>query len=1348
MQKSITLFVLFLFSLNGFSQKLDYDHDSKWFFGFNVGGTWNTTDVRNKTNLGWGFTLGRAFNYNYGKNFSYDLRLRYLGGNWYGQDYDTTNVLGNSRYAQGGAVHNAYDSLGYTINNFNTEAHEIGLELVVHFNRSRERVGFDPYIFGGVGLAWTQTHGDLYSQDLLDSLNNDFYHYNTSGISKSEWNTLSDDIYDTPLDGSKNAYTVSVVPNVGIGFAYQVGPKFSIGLEHRTMFFLKNTFDGYAGTSKKWGMDNDIYHYSALSLKFHIGRGRTDTDVDNSNNNSNTLNNGGGCKTPQVSIRRPSQATSTTDAKEYAFEATVSEIAGRENVQLIVNGSQSTNFNYNPSTGKLTANILLKEGSNEIRVLAANGCGSDEERVVINQVNCTMPEVRFLKPSAGSLTVNQPTYDISANILNAAGVEYYINGVSSGNYSLNNGNLSGSVALRQGSNTLKIVARNECGVTEQNVTINYANCASPVVTLMNGSGTVKVTEPVYNLRANMAFVTARENMQFTVNGVNKEFTYVESTNTLKGAATLSPGINTLVVSAANDCGTHSATVLVEYTPCNVPVVSFIDPAGGSVSVNASTYQLKAKVDHVNNIAQIQVKINGVTRTGGNFNASTQILTQTISLVEGTNTVEIVATNECSNAKATATINRRACPGPQISMVQPAGQTLTVQAPTFAFSARVQHISNANQVQLLINGVNVTGGTYNMSSGIFSRTFTLNPGTNTLKLIATNECSSQEVNYTITYTPCIAPVVALVDPAAGTAAVNSFSYQFKAQIEHVSNVAQIQLKVNGVVRTGGNYNASTKLYTHTVSISEGQNVIDLVVTNECGTANAHATITKRACIGPQISMIQPAAQTTSVNAASYAFSAKVQNVANANQMQFQLNGVSQSGGSYNATSGVFSKTVTLNSGTNTLKLIATNECSSQELTYTIIYTPCMAPVVTMIAPTAIVNTEVGTYELKATVTNVSAVNQLELKVNGVVVPGGNFNPSTGMYSIALNLAEGNNAFTLKATNECGSDSKRGSIRYAPCLAPVITMIEPTASSVNSETGTLQVRASIQDATDISQISMKVNGVTQSGGTFNASTGEYVQNITVHEASNTVVITVVTDCGQASYTFKVRHTSPCNPPTASIVSPTVTTTTASSIVFEATILNVSNISMIKLKVNGAEITGATFNAASGMYQKQIDLNVGTNTIKLTATTDCGTVVKNLEITRTEEQKITICHYPPGNTENPQQIEIPLSAWPAHQAHGDVMGSCPASNGNSNETPNQGSGIGIGGSGGSGGGTVIGGGNSGGNNDGSGNDGGGENGGSDGDEKNTEEEGGKGQVDKPTEVKPVEGKPKGDIKGKGEN
>jgi hypothetical protein len=50
---------------------------------------------------------------------------------------------------------------------------------------------------------------------------------------------------------------------------------------------------------------------------------------------------------------------------------------------------------------------------------------------------------------------------------------------------------------------------------------------------------------------------------------------------------------------------------------------------------------------------------------------------------------------------------------------------------------------------------------------------------------------------------------------------------------------------------------------------------------------------------------------------------------------------------------------------------------------------------------------------------------------------------------------------------------------------------------------------------------------------------------------------------------------------------------------------------------------------------------------------------------EEKITICHIPPGNSGNPQTLTIPISAWPAHQAHGDNLGACVEENNEGNDS-----------------------------------------------------------------------------------
>ena len=39
----------------------------------------------------------------------------------------------------------------------------------------------------------------------------------------------------------------------------------------------------------------------------------------------------------------------------------------------------------------------------------------------------------------------------------------------------------------------------------------------------------------------------------------------------------------------------------------------------------------------------------------------------------------------------------------------------------------------------------------------------------------------------------------------------------------------------------------------------------------------------------------------------------------------------------------------------------------------------------------------------------------------------------------------------------------------------------------------------------------------------------------------------------------------------------------------------------------------------------------------------------------EKVTICHIPPGNPGKKKTLSISISAWPAHQAHGDTQGPC---------------------------------------------------------------------------------------------
>ncbi len=76
-----------------------------------------------------------------------------------------------------------------------------------------------------------------------------------------------------------------------------------------------------------------------------------------------------------------------------------------------------------------------------------------------------------------------------------------------------------------------------------------------------------------------------------------------------------------------------------------------------------------------------------------------------------------------------------------------------------------------------------------------------------------------------------------------------------------------------------------------------------------------------------------------------------------------------------------------------------------------------------------------------------------------------------------------------------------------------------------------------------------------------------------------------------------------------------------------------------------------AGRQVHVKGTTLETGTDIlayeIKLQSPTDAGG--------GGAEQKMTICHIPPGNPSKAKTLDIGSSAWPAHQAHGDTEGAC---------------------------------------------------------------------------------------------
>ncbi len=458
--------------------KLDYDHDSKWYWGVNFGGTWHTSDIRTKVDNGWGFTVGRSFNYNYGKKVSFDIRGRFLAGDWTGLNKSVTyldSTYDNSIYAS--IYHDYQQQYGYVVENFQTRINRLSLELVIHVNALRESTGIDPYIFGGIGYTWTKTRGSL-----LDTLGQMYAYDDTKDYSAIGISNLVNGKYDTELDYGDPDFKAHLMPSIGIGLGYQVAPRFSIGVEHKTTFTQWDEFDAKVLDSK---YPQDIYHYTSCYFRFQIRSKRYDDDEPTHSTTDKpvymeTVRN----QPPFVDITNPGQYRTVVKKPQFPLKALVKDVRSNQNVVLKHNGIALTDFAFGNQF--VTRNMNLVEGENKIYIQGLNEFGKAQDSVIIiyEKPEALPPVVKITAPVRNPMSTTASAYVIQARVENVESknqIIFNLNGQSltKFSYNMNTKMLKATINLSNGNNVVTITATNKVGVDSKNTTIIHRKPNQP-----------------------------------------------------------------------------------------------------------------------------------------------------------------------------------------------------------------------------------------------------------------------------------------------------------------------------------------------------------------------------------------------------------------------------------------------------------------------------------------------------------------------------------------------------------------------------------------------------------------------------------------------------------------------------------------------------------------------------------------------------------------------------------------------------------------------------------------------------------------------------------------------------
>ncbi|MFN3916434.1 MAG: hypothetical protein ACK4K0_01720 [Flavobacteriales bacterium] len=1288
--KYIFLIIALTFASRTNAQYINYEDDSGWKFGLNIGAAWqqdkalgigklNQADVFPRAGAGFGLTFGKAIFEREGRLLSLDLRFRYLRALTYGQDHTPNYDLANDPlYTNSG--------LTYTFNNYKMDLHQYDLEGVLTLNRLRERTGIILYGFGGIGFTNYRVKRNVFDE------NNQHYDFSNIDTTASRPNILSglnsvmDNSYESEvnIEGGQGTQ-VKLMPSLGLGLGYQFTPRFAMGVEHKITYALNDNIDGIINGH------NDRFHYTALILRWNLMRGRPYSHSSGQTKPRPVTQNPqpqpvvtappptitpppAPQPPPVVNVINPAQNGMAVHNSLFTVNAFVYNVAGKQNVTFKVNGVIYNGFNFNNNTGQLNSTITLQPGSNVIEVIGVNpvGIASDSRIIVYEFVNMSPPPVvTITNPTYSPHTTNINMFNVTATVLNVAGknnIEFRVNGAVTTNFAYNTNTkvVGGLINLNEGLNTIEIRGTNNVGTDIKNTQIVYQKpvvaLPPPVVTItVPGQEPFNTTQSVIAITASVQNVSTSSGIGVRVNGTSQTgFLFNPQTGVVSFNAYLVEGNNVVEVTGVNAIGTASATRTIIYKKPEVlppPIVIITQPTFSPFVTNVSNATIKATILNIQSSANVTFRINGQSSANFSYNTISKEFTANVNLNQGNNTFEISGTNNMGiDSKITTIIYEKpvVIQPPVVNITTPQSSPFITQHVVEQVVAEVLNVNSAADINLLFNGIATNNFSYNITSKQLNFTANLIDGANVIQITATNQAGIASKSQTIIYNkpvlPCSVPVITITQPTSSPILTNNNKGAILAKITGAQSVS---FKINGINSPGFNYNNASGQFESFLNLNVGATAYEIIATNECGSASQSIVyvyeILVPPCQPPVVNISNPIASGGVVAAPNFSFAANALNISAAANITLNHNGASIPF-TFDANTGNIASTLTLLEGNNNIEVIASNDCGTATKNTSITYTKPVVisppPVISYVTPSSYPHTTTNqNVTLTFKVLNITSQAQVGITKDGVVVTNFTYNNANKNVTLTTSLTPGAHTFVITATNPSGSASKTAEvIVQEPCTPPAVIINQPPSTPHSTQTPSYTVLATAQHVTQANQMTVNVNGVVFNGFTFNPNNGQISVPVSLINGLNLITIVATNNCGVAQKTAQIDFTGCDNPV---IVFEGVPTRheglSANQFVFLGTALNATAITSVK--VDGVATNNYVFNNVDKSFVVTIATKPnGNNTpyvIEVTAQNACGSTTSTYNATYVFLQEEVVIGVPQQPTPPAVTITYPASS-----------------------------------------------------------------------------------------------------------
>lgn len=772
----------------------------------------------------------------------------------------------------------------------------------------------------------------------------------------------------------------------------------------------------------------------------------------------------------------------------------------------------------------------------------------------------------------------------------------------------------------------------------------------------NSNGQIINNGTTYSFDATLREVRSKNNISVNYNGtIITNYSFNASSGRLTFNAPLKEGINSVTITVVNDCGRDEQSTYINNQivrqpdnntqRCDDPVISYNKIPNDRLDLSNPKRVISGYVYNVTSKNQITMYVNGVKTTNFTFNATTHQFSVTVTPINGQNTIQVMANNNCGSAQQGTNFNEvlRTPNPPTVNFTTPNKPGTTVSNSNYTFIAKTTGITSKNQIQVDFNGINVTNFTFNAATAQITYQVTLIEGNNTSMIKVQNNDGSDMTLTNVLYrnkvtVDCKDPEITFNQPLR----IGNEDAQRTVSgiIKNVMNKNQITMMVNNQTTTNFTFAPITGAFSITFNAIEGVNTVKVIASNDCGKTQASTNVDGIVKTPPTVHFTTPSQPGTTAISTPYTFIAQTTNITNKNQIQVQFNGASVTDFTFNANASTVSFTKELIAGNNTAYIHVQNNDGSDVDNTNILFkpaAPCVEPIITLDRKTGDQleeYSEENTRTVSGTILNITSANQIKIYINNQLTNDFTFNPSTGKFSVTFSVGNGNTNIKVTATNECGSNEKdtnintslgtgngglgnggnnnggdRGNAGNNNLPAPTVGFTTPSAPRSVINVNTYNFVAKTTNVVNARRIQVKLNGTPVTDFIFNAANGTVTFNKQLNSGVNTAEITVQhpTNEAHASTTIIYKKAEVAIVPTLKWITPNQAgiKSVVNTFDFSAKATNVSNKNQLTVTINNTNFTNFTYNATTGNISFKGNLNEGTNTVKITANVNGKTV-----------------------------------------------------------------------------------------------------------------------------------------------